>query len=132
MVERDLRFEVTERMLASGEVHAELVEAEVLAVIERLKTKHIQSVAVLFLHAYRNPAHEQRVRDQVRFAFVQHAAVAEIEVSAGVVQAVEPRAHDERVAGVTYGCVERGAQGRGQVGRCEVESGSVVTSALHH
>jgi N-methylhydantoinase A len=82
LVERDLRFEVTERMLASGEVHAELVEAEVLAVIERLKTKHIQSVAVLFLHAYRNPAHEQRVRDLLH----QHLPGAFVSISSDLSQ----------------------------------------------
>ena len=82
LVERDLRFEVTERMLASGEVHAELVEAEVLAVIERLKTKHIQSVAVLFLHAYRNPAHERRVRELLR----QHLPDAFVSISSDLSQ----------------------------------------------
>ena len=82
LVERDLRFEVTERMLASGEVHAELVEAEVLAVIERLRTKHIQSVAVLFLHAYRNPAHERRVRELLR----QHLPDAFVSISSDLSQ----------------------------------------------
>jgi N-methylhydantoinase A len=82
LVERDLRFEVTERMLASGEVHAELVEAEVLAVIERLKTKHIQSVAVLFLHAYRNPTHERRVRELLR----QHLPDAFVSISSDLSQ----------------------------------------------
>ena len=47
LVERDLRFEVTERMLASGEVHIPLDEAEVLALARRLKQKRIAAVAVV-------------------------------------------------------------------------------------
>ncbi|MFM7343304.1 MAG: hydantoinase/oxoprolinase family protein [Betaproteobacteria bacterium] len=62
LVPRDLRFEVTERMLASGEVYTALAEDEVMAVIEKLAARQIDAVAVVFLHAYRNPAHEQRVR----------------------------------------------------------------------
>lgn len=62
LVPRDLRFEVTERMLASGEVYTALAEDEVMALIEKLAARRIDAVAVVFLHAYRNPAHEQRVR----------------------------------------------------------------------
>ncbi len=98
LVERDLRFEVTERMLASGEVHAELVEAEVLAVIERLKTKHIQSVAVLFLHAYRNPAHERRVRELLR----QHLPDAFVSISSDLSQEYREYERTSTIAANAY------------------------------
>ncbi len=82
LVERDLRFEVTERMLASGEVHIPLDEAEVLALARRLKQKRIAAVAVVFLHAYRNPQHERRVRELLS----QHLPRAFVSISSDLSQ----------------------------------------------
>ncbi|MBX5492761.1 MAG: hydantoinase/oxoprolinase family protein [Chloroflexi bacterium] len=63
LVPRSLRFEVTERLDAEGEVLVPFDEAEAEAVARRLVELGIESVAVVFLHAYRNPAHELRMRD---------------------------------------------------------------------
>ncbi len=60
MVERRYRFEVKERILASGEVLEPLDEAALAAVAARLKAEQIDSVAICFINAYVNPAHEQR------------------------------------------------------------------------
>ena len=60
LVERRLRFEVSERMAADGTVVHELEEADVLDVAARLRELGIDSVAVCFLHSYLYPAHEQR------------------------------------------------------------------------
>ncbi|MFN0162346.1 MAG: hydantoinase/oxoprolinase family protein, partial [Burkholderiales bacterium] len=62
LIERDLRFEVGERMLADGTVHCKLDLAEVGAIADELRTRGIEAVAVLFLHAYRNPAHERAAK----------------------------------------------------------------------
>ena len=61
LVERRLRFEVPERVLADGTVTVPLDEAEVRSIAGRLAALGIDSVAVCFLHAYLYPAHEQRV-----------------------------------------------------------------------
>ncbi|SMH53931.1 hydantoinase/oxoprolinase family protein [Mesorhizobium australicum] len=61
LVERPLRFTVRERMDARGNVLLALDETDVLAVVQQLKTAGVLSVAVCFLHAYANPAHELRV-----------------------------------------------------------------------
>lgn len=60
LVERRLRFEVTERMAADGTVVQPLDEADVRTVATRLRELGIDSVAVCFLHSYLYPAHEQR------------------------------------------------------------------------
>ena len=58
-VPRYLRMEVGERMNYKGEVLTPLNEDEVAATVEDLKSQGVQAVAVAFLHAYANPAHEK-------------------------------------------------------------------------
>ena len=61
LVERRLRFEVSERMAADGTVVTPLDEEEVRMLAGRLQELGIDSVAVCFLHSYLYPEHEQRV-----------------------------------------------------------------------
>src|SRR5499427_4622904 len=62
LIERALRFEVDERMLAEGEVLHPLKDDELVALADVLEHEKIEAVAVLFLHCYRNPAHELRAK----------------------------------------------------------------------
>jgi N-methylhydantoinase A len=62
LVERALRFEVRERMLATGEVLTPLDEAQVRALCDQLVAAKVDAVAILLLHCYVNPSHEQRVK----------------------------------------------------------------------
>ena len=62
LVERALRFEVKERMTAEGEAYIPLDEASVHAVCDKIEKLDIEAVAILLLHCYRNPDHEQRVK----------------------------------------------------------------------
>ena len=76
LIPRELTFEVTERMNAKGEVLKPLDEAEVQALAKTLAAQNIEAVAVCFLHAYANPAHERRVGEILRAAnpeAVRHA-----------------------------------------------------------
>ena len=66
LIERDLRFEVTERLTADGAVYQRLEMAEVEVIATELARHGIEAVAVLFLHSYRNPAHEHQVRDYLK------------------------------------------------------------------
>jgi len=59
---RQHRIEVSERIAANGDVVTALDEREVESAAARLKAARIQSVAICFLHAYRNPSHEQAAR----------------------------------------------------------------------
>src|SRR6185503_17701911 len=59
---REHRHEISERVDAHGAVIAALDEREVEAAANKLKAAGVKSVAVCFLHSYRNPAHEQAAR----------------------------------------------------------------------
>ena len=61
LIDRDLRFEIMERIDSQGTVLIPLDEEQVLAVARNAVSKGVQAIAILFLHSYRNPAHEQQV-----------------------------------------------------------------------
>ena len=63
LVARPLRLEATERIAADGSVLLPLEEASVRALVPLLKREKIASIAVCFMHAFRNAAHEARVRE---------------------------------------------------------------------
>src|SRR5215472_17092232 len=62
LIERALRFEVDERMLAEGEALVRLKDKEVAALGRKLAKLGVEAVAILFLNSYVNPAHEQRAK----------------------------------------------------------------------
>ena len=66
LVERYLRFELTERISASGEVLTPLSESELWKLKEELEKEEVESVAVCTLHAYAFPQHENAVGDFLR------------------------------------------------------------------
>ena len=66
LVERYLRFELTERISASGEVLTPLSESELWQLKEELEKEEVESVAVCTLHAYAFPQHENIVGDFLR------------------------------------------------------------------
>jgi N-methylhydantoinase A len=77
LIPRPLRFEVNERMDARGEVIVPLDSAEIETLAKALHAHQIEAVAVCFLHAYANPAHEVAVAAALRRAlpgvFVTHS-----------------------------------------------------------
>ncbi len=66
LIPRDLIFEVPERMLADGSEELPLDEAAAREVACQLRTFGVEAVAIMFLHSYRTPEHEIRMRDIVR------------------------------------------------------------------
>src|SRR3984957_20378116 len=60
LVPRNLRLDVSERMRADGSVAEPLDEAQLLRQVDVLRAAGVISVAVVFLHAYANPAHEEQ------------------------------------------------------------------------
>lgn len=66
LVPRWLRLPIRERMNARGEVLVPLDEKSVLQAIGTLDAEGVESVAVGFLHAYANPAHERRVAELLK------------------------------------------------------------------
>ena len=60
LVERALRFEVKERVLADGEVETPLDQAEIATLGKALEQRRHRGCAILFLNCYASPAHEAR------------------------------------------------------------------------
>jgi N-methylhydantoinase A len=61
LVPRELRFTIAERMDVHGNVRLALDEAAVGRLAKHLGELGVEAVAVAFIHAYANPAHELRV-----------------------------------------------------------------------
>src|SRR5271169_3325954 len=62
LVERALRFEIGERMLADGETDKPLDGAEIAALGAELKRRGVEAAAILFLNCYANADHERRAK----------------------------------------------------------------------
>jgi N-methylhydantoinase A len=63
---RDCRGEVTERIANDGAIVTPLDEDDVRQATAYLRDKGVQAVAICFLHAYTNPAHENRAKALVQ------------------------------------------------------------------
>ncbi|HVA14656.1 MAG TPA: hydantoinase/oxoprolinase family protein, partial [Stellaceae bacterium] len=76
LIPRERRLEVTERIGTGGEVVAALDESELRRLADRLAAEKIEAVAVSFMNAYANSAHEERaaavLRDLLPGVYVTH------------------------------------------------------------
>ncbi len=63
LVPRPLRLEAAERVAADGGVLLPLDEASTRGLAKTLRAEKVESVAICFMHGYRNPAHEARARE---------------------------------------------------------------------
>ena len=68
LVERRRRFEIDERMDATGKAVNRLVDAAVTSAVEQVRASGAEACAVCLLFAFRNPEHENRVAAAVRAA----------------------------------------------------------------
>jgi N-methylhydantoinase A len=62
LIERALRFEVHERMLADGEIDKPLDDNEIAALGRELERLGVEAAAILFLNCYANADHERRAK----------------------------------------------------------------------
>jgi N-methylhydantoinase A len=60
LIERRDRFEVTERLTSDGTVHTPVDMNEIKELIPHLKANY-DAVAIVLLHSYKNPIHEQEI-----------------------------------------------------------------------
>ena len=84
LAERRLRFDVPERILADGRVWRPLDEERLSDICAELYPEGIEAVAICFLHAYTNPAHELAARDIVRKLLPQVAISVSHQVAPGM------------------------------------------------
>ena len=104
LVPRELRLEVSERMDADGQVLVPLDEDAMRQAVQQLLDAGCESLAIHFLHSYRNPAHERRAGEIARetwpngYVTLGHAVLSEYReyergVAAAVNAAVQPVLH---------------------------------------
>lgn len=63
LIERARRYEIRERIDAEGRVLIPVDEDQVLTFVAEEVENGAEAVAILFLHSYRNPEHERRVKE---------------------------------------------------------------------
>jgi N-methylhydantoinase A len=68
LVPRRLRLPVTERVRADGQVHVRLDPRDVLDALEVFRAERVDAVAIAFVNAYANPAHEAEAERLLRDA----------------------------------------------------------------
>ena len=100
LVPRPLRLEVDERVNASGKILRHLELAELEDVAELFRQAGVEAVAVSFLHAYRNPAHERAAGEWLR----EH--LPEVSVSLSSEVAPEIREYERTSTTVTNAYVQ--------------------------
>jgi N-methylhydantoinase A len=81
LIDRDLRFEIMERTDAQGTVLIRLDEEQVRNAAATAVAQGVQAIAILFLHSYRNPAHEKRAKEIVEREFPELFVTASHELS---------------------------------------------------
>jgi N-methylhydantoinase A len=82
LIPRSLRLGVTERIDFKGNIIEPLNETEVVRAAEKLLEEGINSIAVMFLHSYRNPIHENRVKEILSKRYPQLMVSLSSEISA--------------------------------------------------
>lgn len=137
LVPRPLRREIAERLRDDGRVITPVdLEAAERAVRELVDTHRIESLAVCFLHAYLNPAHEAAVRDHLagRFPSLYVSTSSEIcpfirefeRFTTTTVNAFVQPTVDRYLARLERGLAELGFRGRLYI---MTSSGGTVTPA---
>ncbi len=63
-VPRHLRFEVTERISPDGAVLTPLDETGLEQIAQTVREQGLEALAICFLHAYANAAHEEKARER--------------------------------------------------------------------
>lgn len=84
LVPRKFRREITERILANGEVLTPIDLDQTRATVHALIRDGIKSVAVCFMHSYRNPEHERAVGRLLAEEFPELSVSLSSEVAAEV------------------------------------------------
>jgi N-methylhydantoinase A len=88
LIPRSLRFTVPERVDVHGAVRLPLDSGAVRAVAQRIRDENVEAVAVVLMHGYANPAHEQQI------AAILHEICPGVSVSLGSEVAPEAREYE--------------------------------------
>lgn len=81
LVPRYLRREVRERVSYKGEALTPLVETDLDPILADFKADGVEAIAISFLHAYANPAHERRIAELIKVRWPEVAVIASHEIT---------------------------------------------------
>ena len=81
LVPRYLRKTVSERVNFEGKVLRPLDLAQLDPIISGFETEGVETIAVALMHSYRNPSHEQEVRDYLRTHYPKYHVSISSEVA---------------------------------------------------
>jgi N-methylhydantoinase A len=81
LIERALRFEISQRMDAQGRVLIKLDEEQVRQAAAAAIGAGAEAIAILFLHSYQNPLHEKRAKELIAEAYPHLYITASHELS---------------------------------------------------
>lgn len=81
LIPRPLRLEIDERMDANGKPLRAPTPESIADAVEAIVALDVESVAIAFLHAYRNPAHERQVAQAIRYALPDIAIAVSSDVA---------------------------------------------------
>ncbi|HET7806598.1 MAG TPA: hydantoinase/oxoprolinase family protein [Pseudolabrys sp.] len=81
LIDREMRFEIRERVDAEGKVLIALDENEVRSAAAQAVKNGARAIAILFLHSYRNPDHERRAKRLIEEAYPELFVTASHELS---------------------------------------------------
>lgn len=123
LVPRKLRRTVRERIAPDGEVLEPLDEAETRAALAALAAEGCEAIAVTFLHAYANPAHERRVAELAQ----EVCPEVEVSISSDVVR--EFREFERTSTTVANAFIKRSLQSHLGTLRRELDRGGVSAPA---
>jgi len=136
IVARDMRVEVSERTLADGTVRTPVEAAEVRAATRELLKQGAESVAILFVNAYANPANEQAALGEVRTVWPNEYVTASHEVLAEIREferfsTTALNAYLQPVVGAYLGKIEAALAGKGVAPALHIvqSNGGIMSSA---
>lgn len=80
-VERYLRYEISERTDYLGKLQQSVCLDKLSETVDHMRANGVEAVAVCLLHAYRNPANEQQLADELRRLMPEVPVLASHEIS---------------------------------------------------
>ncbi|MFC2079438.1 hydantoinase/oxoprolinase family protein [Candidatus Bipolaricaulota bacterium] len=80
-VSRRYRFEVSERVSFRGDILLPLSDDDVVEIAEQCRQEEIEAIAVCFVHAYANQAHEMRTREIIEQVYPNVAVTLSHEIT---------------------------------------------------
>jgi N-methylhydantoinase A len=123
LVPRRWCYEITERIDAQGDVVVPLVENEIPALIEAIRSAGLRAVAVSLMFSFLNDAHEQRIGAALRAALPDVAVFLSCEVL--------PEIREFERASTTSVCAYVAPLLRGYLARLEAATGALGLPQLH-